>query len=238
MTGNEKMNSFVIEWAGIKAIAQRKKVKYLRITVKPPEGQVYVSVPMRTTLATVRTFLEQKREWIAEKQAQCLSRAQMIPECTGDYTLLWGKRLPLIVESGCSRCSAALEERGVVLRLDQDSPEMREKLLDTLCREQLADRIPALAEKWEAIMKVSASQWRTRCMKTRWGSCNTVQGRIWLNVRLAMLTPECLEYVVVHELCHLHEPSHNARFRTLMDEFLPGWRRIRDDMKGMSGVLY
>lgn len=94
-------------------------------------------------------------------------------------------------------------------------------------RAHLRAQIPALQAKWEPIIGVCASEVRIRRMSTRWGSCNTRARRIWLSLALAAKSPECLEYVFVHELVHLIERGHGPRFRTLMDGFLPGWRSRR-----------
>lgn len=231
------MSVFIIEAAGIKAEAERKNVKYIRLTVTPPDGRVRVSVPRRASLESVRAFIEERRDWIAEKQAQCRARAAALP---GENTvLLWGKEYPLEVTEHSGRESVRLEEGRIVARVNNlpDAAALA-ALTDDLMRRELKARLPALSEKWQSITGVSASEWRVRKMKTRWGTCNTVHKRIWLNLRLAMLPPECLEYVIAHELCHLHEPSHNARFKALMDGFYPDWRRVRKQMADLSAVLY
>jgi predicted metal-dependent hydrolase len=97
-------------------------------------------------------------------------------------------------------------------------------------REQLRQLIPPLARKWEPMLGVQAAEWRIRRMKTRWGSCNFMARRIWLNLELARRSPACLEYVVVHELTHLLEPRHNARFYALLDAHLPQWRALRAEL--------
>ena len=84
--------------------------------------------------------------------------------------------------------------------------------------------VPSLVSRWEPVMGVHAGKLVYRNMKSRWGSCQPSTGRICINVRLALYPPVCLEYVVVHELCHLLEPSHGVRFKRLMDTFLPQWR--------------
>jgi predicted metal-dependent hydrolase len=65
-------------------------------------------------------------------------------------------------------------------------------------------------------------------MKTKWGSCNPRRGTIRLNSELGKKSPECLEYVVVHELAHLIEPTHNERFRAVMDRVMPSWPERRE----------
>ena len=76
-------------------------------------------------------------------------------------------------------------------------------------------------------MNVKAGQVFVQRMRTRWGGCNPATGAIRLNTDLAKKPIECLEYIVVHEMAHLIEHTHNARFTSLMDLFLPAWQQIR-----------
>lgn len=91
---------------------------------------------------------------------------------------------------------------------------------------------PVLVERWVPIMGVKPGKLAYRNMVSRWGSCNVKTGRICINVQLAAHSPECLEYVVVHELCHLLEASHGPRFKALMDTFLPDWRQREAKLRG------
>lgn len=91
--------------------------------------------------------------------------------------------------------------------------------------------VPALVEAWEPLMGVKAGKLAYRNMTSRWGSCQPSTGRICINVRLALFPPECLEYVVVHELCHLLERGHGPRFKALMDGFMPDWRERRAKLR-------
>lgn len=95
----------------------------------------------------------------------------------------------------------------------------------------ISAQVPLLVEKWQPIIGVKAGKLAYRNMKSRWGSCQPETGRICINTRLALYPPECLEYVVVHELCHLRERGHGPRFKALMDEYLPDWHRIRAELK-------
>jgi hypothetical protein len=67
-------------------------------------------------------------------------------------------------------------------------------------------------------------------MKTRWGSCTPATLHVLINLELAKKPPECLEYIVVHELTHLLEPTHNRRFVALMTQFMPKWQFYRDEL--------
>lgn len=98
-------------------------------------------------------------------------------------------------------------------------------------KQQLRETIAQLVKKYESVMGVSVSEFRLKHMKTRWGTCNTRARRIWINTELARKSPECLEYIVVHEMVHLLERSHNARFKAFMDTFLPSWRQAKRELK-------
>ncbi|WP_205747628.1 SprT family zinc-dependent metalloprotease [Desulforhopalus sp. IMCC35007] len=104
-------------------------------------------------------------------------------------------------------------------------------VLNDWYRVQLKKRIPSLLDKWQSKIGVEASSWGVKRMKTRWGSCNIGSKRIWLNLELAKKPPECLEYVLVHELVHLLERHHNDRFRGFRDRFMPTWRVARGVLK-------
>lgn len=98
-------------------------------------------------------------------------------------------------------------------------------------RDLLREKVAYYAGKWEPRMGVHATGWTLRRMKTRWGSCTVNTGRIRINTRLYFYSDEILEYIVVHELCHLLEPSHDQRFQALMTEFLPDWKERRRRMR-------
>lgn len=99
-------------------------------------------------------------------------------------------------------------------------------------RSQLKKLIPPLIEKWEPIMGVEVKEFGVKRMKTRWGTCNPAAKRIWINLELAKKNPICLEYIVVHEMVHLLEGSHNARFKAYMDKFMPSWRAVKAELNG------
>lgn len=94
--------------------------------------------------------------------------------------------------------------------------------------------ITKVLPKWEKITGLKAINWQTKYMTTRWGTCSTKTGKIWLNVQLAKKTPECLEYIILHELVHLIERHHNDRFVALMDEYMPMWKEVRATLNGQT----
>ena len=88
-------------------------------------------------------------------------------------------------------------------------------------------------EKWEDTIGVTVNEWGVKLMKTKWGTCNEQDKRIWINLELAKKNPRCLEYIIVHEMVHLLERHHNDKFKAYMDEFLPNWKSIRDELNEM-----
>ena len=166
----------------------RKRIKNINLRVKPPDGRIEVSAPLRVDTSFVRAFVREKRDWIRKQQERIAASPQ-------------------------GRAAAA-------------SPDEVAQW-----REVVQAFVPPLIAKWEPIMGVKVGKIAYRNMTSRWGSCQPSTGRICINVRLALYPPECLEYVVVHELCHLLERGHGPRFHALMDAFLPDWKAIRAKLR-------
>lgn len=113
----------------------------------------------------------------------------------------------------------------------QKQKELQEELTERQ-RKLLKEKVTSYAAKWEPVLGVHAAGFGLRSMKTRWGSCTVDTGRIRINTRLFFYPEECLEYVVVHELCHLIEPGHNRRFYACVERCLPDWRLRRKQLAG------
>ncbi len=127
--------------------------------------------------------------------------------------------------------SVQLKHSQILLRVRPGtSEEKKQAIVDHWYRQQLKQAIPPLIARWEPLMGVNVERFFVRRMKTRWGSCNPRAGSIRLNTELAKKPGECLEYVVVHEMAHLLEPTHNARFVALMDRFMPHWKQMREEL--------
>lgn len=166
----------------------RKRIKNINLRVKPPDGRIEVSAPLRVDTSFVRAFVREKRDWIRKQQERIAASPQ-------------------------GRAAAA-------------SPDEVAQW-----REVVQAFVPPLIAKWEPIMGVKAGKIAYRNMTSRWGSCQPSTGCICINVRLALYPPECLEYVVVHELCHLLERGHGPRFHALMDTFMPDWKERRAKLR-------
>ncbi len=210
-----------------------KDIKNLHIGVYPPMGRVRVAAPERLDDERVRLAVIQRLPWIKRQREQMRaaerqSEREMI---TGESHHVWGVRHRLKVIERPGRAHFEVDGARLLLYVPgSTSRERRRELLDHWYREQLRSSIPDLIAKWEPILDVSVPRWSIRRMKTKWGSCNRETGHIWFNVELAKKHPDCLEYIVVHEMTHHLERNHSERFTKLMDGFLPSWRSRRDQL--------
>lgn len=205
----------------------RKNIKNMYIRVHAPAGAVCVSAPVTMPTKQIQAAVRTRIDWIRQQQ-QRLAQAVIRPEpklITGESIYLWGQPYQLFIHDLATKAFVTVTENTINLFVRPGANlNQRQQLLEKFYRQQLSEQIPLLMEKWQPIIGVTASSWHIKKMKTRWGSCNTRVGRIWLNLSLATKLPKCLEYVVVHELVHLLEPSHNHRFKGFMSQFLPDWR--------------
>lgn len=212
-----------------------KDIKNLHIGVYPPVGRVRVAAPSRLDDEQVRIAVIQRLPWIKRQRAELReaprqSEREMV---TGESHYVWGVRRRLKVVERPGRAHIEVDgDRLVLFTPPGLSTEKRREVLDQWYRHQLRDALPELIAKWETQLDVSVPKWSIRRMKTKWGSCNRETWHIWFNVELAKKHPDCLEYVVVHEMAHYFERNHAERFTKLMDGLLPDWRSRRDQMNG------
>lgn len=142
---------------------------------------------------------------------------------------MWGQRYLLKVIEGDFPSSVELSHRRMIFRTRPGWDQAKkQELLEAWYREQIKTAMPPLFTKWERLMDVKVERFFVRRMKTKWGSCNPQARTIRLNTDLAKKPRECLEYLVVHEMVHLLEPTHKARFIALMDQFMPKWQHYRE----------
>ncbi|RLA17075.1 MAG: metal-dependent hydrolase [Gammaproteobacteria bacterium] len=210
----------------------RKDIKNLHLGVYPPEGHVRVAVPLHVSDERVRLAIISKLAWIKKQQADFKKQVRQSERemVTGESHYFMGKRflLEVIERSGRHQVEIKGNRKLLLYVKPNTSLDNRQLVLNEWYREQLKKRIPDLLSRWQEQIGVYSQDWRVKKMKTKWGSCNIAAKRIWLNLELAKKPPECLEYILVHELVHLLERHHNDRFRAHMDHFMPNWRIYRD----------
>ncbi len=213
---------------GIDVQIVRKSIKNLHLAVYPPNGHVRVAVPEHVSDDNVRLAIVSKLKWIKRQQQEFENQPRQSERqyISGECHYVFGKRyrLELIERDRKPEVQMLKSGRLKLFVRPEATVESKEKILNTWYRDELKKVIPELLEKWQPIIGKTASDWGVKKMKTKWGSCNIDQRRIWLNLELAKKPPECLEYILVHELVHLYERNHNQRFLELLDQFLPNWR--------------
>jgi predicted metal-dependent hydrolase len=208
-----------------------KDIKNLHIGVYPPMGRVRVAAPQRLDDDQVRLAVIQRLPWIKRQRAQLQAAPRQTERemVTGESHYVWGNRRRLKVVERPGRPHIEVDGERLVLYAAPDSTaDERRQRLDRWYREQLRQEIPAFIASWETALEVSVPKWTIRRMKTKWGSCNRESRHLWFNVELAKKHPDCLEYIVVHEMTHYFERNHGERFTKLMDKHLPDWRSRRD----------
>ncbi len=208
----------------------RKDIKNLHLSVHPPTGRVRIAAPLSLELDAIRAFAVSRMGWIRKNQRKL---AEQPREPARDYIdreshFVWGERVLLKLEHRDEPPSVALFHRTLVLSVASDTTRAeRHDILEKWYRDELrAKAAPGIAY-WEARLGVKARNLFIQRMKTKWGSCHPGTGNIRLNTELAKKPPECLEYVVLHELVHLLERTHTDAFYQLLDSHLPQWRDIR-----------
>jgi predicted metal-dependent hydrolase len=211
----------------------RKDIRTLRLRVHAPDGRVTVSAPLALPRQAIDAFVSSRLDWI-RKHRRRITALEYEPEYRylhGERHWYAGRRYALDIVERPARARVELGAGTLVMRVRPGSGvERRRALLHAWYRQQLKATVPGLIDAYQPRMGVAVQELGIRRMKTRWGTCNPRARRIWLNLELAKKPPECLEYVVVHEMAHLLEPRHNARFHALMDTFLPAWREHRETL--------
>lgn len=212
----------------------RKDIKNLHLAVYPPDGRVRVAVPLLIDDEAVRLAVISKLAWIKRQQAlfQGQDRQSAREYVSRESHYYWGDRYLLDVAYHDAPPQIVVRNKTTLdlfVRGGSDTAR-RERVLQEWYRRQLKAAIPPLIAKWEPIIGVEVADWRVKRMKTKWGTCTIEARRIWLNLELVKKPPQCLEYIIVHEMVHLLERLHNERFVAYMDEFMPQWRLFRDEL--------
>jgi len=222
--------------SGIPIEVCKKKIKNMHLYVKPPDGNVSVSAPLTMSDEAIERFVRTKFSWIRKKMAEFdnQSRQSEREYVSGETLYVWGKQYYLRTEYGGKNSLVLSQDRAILTVRKESTAEQREAFVREWYRRLLKAEIERVLPKWEKITGLTAKGWQTKYMTTRWGTCNTNSGKIWLNLQLAKKTPECLEYVILHELCHLVEKNHNERFIALMDKHMPLWREVKATLNGQT----
>jgi len=210
-----------------------KDIKNVHLSVYPPTGRVRVSAPTHMKLDTIRVYLISRMDWIKKHRKKLQEQERETPReyLDRESHYVWGRRYLLKVIEVHQVPAVELKHTQILLTVRPGSkPEKREAVISAWYRDEVRRVAGPLIAKWEEELGVESAQCYVQRMKTKWGSCNPHTRSIRLNSDLAKKPRECLEYIVVHELLHLLEPSHNIRFTILMDKFMPNWKHLREEL--------
>jgi len=210
-----------------------KDIKNVHLSVYPPTGRVRISAPSRMNLDTIRVFALSKLAWIRKQRRKLREQEREGPReyLDRESHYVWGKRYLLETREADAPSSVELKHSRMLLRVRPRTDERaREALVEEWYRDQIRAAVPALLERWQQLIGVKVERLFVRRMKTKWGSCNPRARTFRLNTELARKPAECLEYIVVHEMVHMLEPTHNAHFAALMDQLLPSWQFYRQEL--------
>lgn len=211
----------------------RKDIKHVHLSVHPPNGRITLVAPTGTRLEVARAYAVSRLGWIRDQQARLRAQARETPRrfVTRESHYVWGKRYLLSVIEREQKPSVAMDHRRITLTVRPGSDRAkRESVMHEWHIGLLHEAVPRLIRKWESLLEVKVAAYFLQRMKTKWGGCNHEARHIRLNTELVKKPKDLLEYVIVHEMIHLIEPSHSERFVALLDDHYPTWREARMDL--------
>ena len=217
-------------------VLRKKSLKNLYIHADPPLGAISVKAPENLDISEIELYVLKKLPEIAKAKERFASQPRQTPReyVSGEACYLWGKPYRLQVVYGSNRPSITKEASKLVMRVpDEASADYRKRVLTEWYRKELKRVLPNAAARLSQLIGVSADEYSVKNMKTKWGTCNIEEKRIWVNLQLVKKPPECLDYVLVHELVHLLERNHTHRFNSLVQKYCPVWRESKALLSAM-----
>lgn len=211
----------------------RKDVKNVHLTVHPPNGRVTLTAPAATRLEVARAYAISKLGWIRDQQATLKAQAREAPRrfVGRESHYLWGRRYLLSVDVQDIKPAVTLDHKRIRLTVRPGNEQrQRAAVMHEWHKSLLHQAVPPLLRKWEERLGVKVERYFLQKMKTKWGSCNPAAGHIRLNTELVKKPKDLLEYVIVHEMVHLLEASHNDRFVAILSAHWPQWREARQEL--------
>lgn len=222
-----------IQLGEISILVTRKAIKNVHLSVHPPEGRVTLVAPSGTRLEVARAYAISKLSWIRAQQKKLDSQARETPRqfVERESHHLWGRRYLLTVKYQDAKPLVTLDHKRITLTVRPGSDaEKRAEVMHEWHKSLLHAVVPAMIKKWERKLKVKVTGYFLQRMKTKWGSCNHSAGHVRLNTELVKKPKDLIEYVIVHEMVHLLEPTHSDRFIAIIEEYYPNWRETRAEL--------
>lgn len=228
--------SEAIRLGEITVAVTRKTIKHVHLSVHPPTGRVTLVAPIGTRLEVARAYAASKIGWIRRQQAQLRAQARESPRefVERETHYVWGRRYLMVVKERQAKPSVQLSPRQITLTVRPGSTmAKRMEVMHEWHKSLLHEVVPDLISKWERRLNVTVNGYFLQRMKTKWGACNHRAGNIRLNTHLVKKPKDLLEYVIVHEMAHLLEPTHNESFVALLQQHYPSWREARAELNAL-----
>ena len=225
--------SEVIELGDVVIAVIRKAIKNVHLSVYPPDGRVTLAAPAETRLEVARAYAISKLGWIRSQQEVLREQARETPRQFIDREshLLWGRRYLMTVVELDAKPRVSLDHKRITLSVRPGSDRAKKAtVMHEWHKSLLHEFVPPLIKKWQPKLGVHVNAYFLQRMKTKWGSCNATAGHIRLNTELVKKPKDLIEYVVVHEMAHLIEPTHSERFVAILTEHYPTWREARAEL--------
>lgn len=217
-------------------VRRKQNLKNVYLRILPPAGQVTVSAPSYVTNAELSNFLLSKLPDIYVRQERMRSQPRQTERTyvSGEAHYLWGRAYRLQVVYEGTRPSVVKQGGKLVMTVPKGySVEQRERVMTEWYRAELRRVLQSASQRCQETTGIKADDFRIKNMKTRWGTCNISERRIWINLQLVKKPPQCLDYVLIHELVHLVETNHTHRFDELVEQYCPTWREADRALKEM-----
>jgi predicted metal-dependent hydrolase len=227
------VNYKILKVKDLDIIVYKKDIKNYHLSVLPPDGKVRVSVPQHVSDDTIRLFVIKKYQWIKKNKEsfQKQERQTKREYVSGESHYFKGKRYILRIESAKIPKIEIKNKQYIYFYVPKNyTREQKEKYYEKWLRKKLKKELELLVPKWEKITGFKANEVKIKKMKTKWGSCNPIAKRIWINLELIKKPQKYLEYVIVHELAHFIEKKHNNKFKAIMDKYIPGWENYKRNL--------
>ena len=217
----------------IAILVTRKAIKNVHLSVHPPDGRVTLTAPTTTRLDVARAYAISRLGWIRQQQEKLRGQARETPRkfVERESHYVWGRRHLMTIKHAEAKPFVTLDHKRITLTVRPGSDaERRAKIIHEWHKSLLHAVVPDLIRKWQVKLKVHVKSYFLQRMKTKWGSCNHRARHIRLNTELVKKPRDLLEYVIVHEMAHLLEPTHSERFVSILDKHYPSWRDARAEL--------
>ncbi|NMA66145.1 MAG: M48 family metallopeptidase [Clostridiaceae bacterium] len=212
----------------------RSKRKTISLTITK-DAKLVVRVPLRMPLKDINDIIEEKKDWIISKKEQVLKRKKEYDNLKfveGGKFFFQGKTYTLVPDSKIS-----------MINFDNDKlyyPSSREKelsdVLKSWCRFEAKRFLPDRLNQLSELLKIPYTGCSITSARTRWGSCSP-NNRINLTWRLIMADTGAIDYVIIHELCHVVHKNHGKEFWTRVQQIMPDYLNYRKWLKEHAYIL-